>query len=170
MLRHVNRNNSVNFIKAYIPEIVEPEHYNAVNSSCVRIPIKSNDNAVLRENESALQLLERVKFVSENWIKPGHTSGLNTHNCSVTVSIKDNEWEGVKEWMWNNKEYYNGISLLPYDGGSYIQAPFEEISEETYNRYMNYMKKIDFDSINDATTIDFIQDSIACGGGACEIK
>ena len=50
---------------------------------------------------------------------------------TATISIKENEWEEVGEWMWKNKEYYNGLSVLPYDGHSYTQAPFQTTDEKT---------------------------------------
>ena len=80
--------------------------------------------------ESAFDLLERVKKVSTEWVAPGHKTGTNTHNVSATVSLKEDEWELAGEWMWENKAHYNGLSVLPYDGGSYTQAPFEDITEE----------------------------------------
>ena len=78
--------------------------------------------------ESPFQLLERVKRVHLEWIKSGHRSGSNTHNVSATISIRDHEWDSVGEWMWDNKDHYNGLSVLPYSDHTYKQAPFEDIS------------------------------------------
>ena len=82
--------------------------------------------------ENAFTLLERVRKVSRKWVRNGHRDGINTHNVSATVSIKEEEWYSVGEWMWNNRDYYNGLSVLPYDGGTYMQAPFETITKEKY--------------------------------------
>ena len=65
--------------------------------------------------ESAFQLLERVKFISENYVKKGHRSGMHTHNVSATISVKEHEWEDIGQWMWKNQKAYNGLSILPYD-------------------------------------------------------
>ena len=59
----------------------------------------------------------------------GHRTGENTHNVSATISIKEDEWESVGRWMWENRHCYNGLSVLPFDGGTYTQAPFEDIDK-----------------------------------------
>ena len=70
--------------------------------------------------------MERIKYLYENWVLGGHKKGNNTHNVSATVSIREHEWNKVANWMWNNKEGFNGLSFLPYDNGTYVQAPFED--------------------------------------------
>ena len=69
--------------------------------------------------ESPFDLLERVKKVATEWVKSGHRNGSNTHNVSATISLKEEDWELAGEWMWTNKEHYNGLSVLPYNGGTY---------------------------------------------------
>jgi ribonucleoside-triphosphate reductase (thioredoxin) len=100
----------------------------------------SPKGAILR-TESPFDLLERIKKVAMEWVVPGHRKGSNTHNVSATVSLKEDEWDKAGEWMWDNREYYNGLSVLPYDGGSYTQAPFEDIDEAKYNEMMNDLKR-----------------------------
>ena len=114
-------------------------------------------------------MLERVKKISQTWIKKGHVLGHNTHNVSATVSVRDNEWETVGNWMWRNKNYYNGLSVLPYDGGNYVQAPFEEISEEEYLIRSAQLKELDFSLIIEEEDNVNLQAEAACAGGACEI-
>ena len=63
-------------------------------------------------------MLNRISMISRNWVKSGHIDGINTHNVSATVSLRDNEWEEVGNWLWDNREAYNGLSVLPYDGGN----------------------------------------------------
>jgi len=111
------------------PELVEDEYFRPHDTAVIGVPQKSPEGSILR-SESPLQLLERVKWFNQNWIKPGHRTGMNTHNISATVSIREHEWDAVGNWMWENKEHFNGLSVLPYDGGTYIQAPFEDIDEE----------------------------------------
>lgn len=134
----------------------------------VEIPQKSPDRSIYR-TESPLELLERVKYFHKNWIMPGHRSGTNNHNVSCTASIKPDEWDKVGEWMWDNRDSYNGISVLPYDGGTYQQAPFEECSKEEYERRMEYLKQIDLGAIREYGDYTNLQGELACTGGACEL-
>ena len=144
------------------------DHLLIPNSAVVEIPIKAPEGSVLR-TESALDTLARVKDVSTKWIKPGHISGNNTHNVSATISIKNNEWEVVGEWMWNNQNYYNGLSVLPFDGGTYSQAPFEDITENQYNELVKQLSSIDLTQVMEEDDSTSLMDQAACAGGACEV-
>jgi len=170
------------------PELCEVDQLRS-DVLCVRIPMKAPEDAIMR-SESAIDLLERVKQFSTSWIKSGHRDGVNTHNVSATISIdkdrkyycnimgKDlekmtceeyNEWEMVGNWMWDNRDVYNGLSVLPYDGGTYVQAPFESCSEEEYLKRVGSLTDVDLTKvveIDDNTA--FTQDT-ACAGGKCEI-
>jgi ribonucleoside-diphosphate reductase alpha chain len=115
---------------------------------CVRIPVKAPEGSILR-TETAIDTLERVKHFSTEWIKNGHIDGDNTHNVSATISIKDDEWELVGDWMWKNREFYNGLSVLNYWGGSYLQAPFEDITEEEYNALAKHIRTIDLSQVTE---------------------
>lgn len=165
------------------------DHLLIPNSAVIEIPIKAPEGSVLRY-ESAIDLLERVKKISENWIKPGHISGDNSHNVSATISIdKDRiyydlseydelkksygcgEWIRVGEWMWKNKEFYNGLSCLPFDGGTYSQAPFETITEEEYNKLTKQIKSINLSEIIEEEDYTDLKGELACSGpNGCEIK
>jgi ribonucleoside-diphosphate reductase alpha chain len=103
-------------------------------------------------------------------VTPGHKKGNNTHNISATISVKDGEWESVGEWMWKNRDSYNGLSVLPYDGGSYKQAPFEDCDELTYERMMNSLTDLDLTKIIEVDDNTNLSGEIACAGGACEVK
>jgi len=120
-------------------------------------------------NESPIDLLERIKRVHQEWIKPGHRSGQNSHNVSATVSIKEEEWGAVGEWMWTNRKHYNGLSVLNYDGGTYIQAPFEDCTEEKYNEMMAHLTNIDLSKVIELEDVTNLKGEAACAGGACEI-
>ena len=174
------------------PELVEDDVLRPNDTICLRIPVKAPEGSIYR-TETALDTLERVKKFSIEWINEGHINGANTHNVSATVSIDKNrnylydegdfieckidsieskidEWEVVGEWMWKNREFYNGLSVLNYDGGSYTQAPFEDITEEKYNDLISHLKSVDLTNVIEMDdTVDFgaIQ---ACGGGACEVN
>jgi ribonucleoside-triphosphate reductase (thioredoxin) len=155
------------------PELVEDEYFRPHDTAVISIPQKAPAGSILR-HESAFDLLERVKWFYNNWIKPGHKSGMNTHNISATVSIKKdeevNEWPAVGEWMWENRNCYNGLSVLPYDGGSYIQAPFEDCTEERYNELMKTLTQVDLSKIVEFEDSTDLKGELACAGGACEVK
>lgn len=151
------------------PEICEDDVLRPQDTLCVRIPIKAPEGSIFR-TETAIDTLERVKKFATEWIKPGHISGDNTHNVSATISVKPEEWLPVGEWMWDNKEYYNGLSVLPYFGGSYKQAPFEDITKEEYETRINSLKNIDLTKVVELDdSVDFGQVA-ACAGGACELS
>ena len=159
-------------IAAYLmvnhPELCEDDVLRPKDTVCVRIPVKAPEGSIFR-TESPLDTLERVKKFSIEWVKAGHNNGANTHNVSATVSITD-EWEVVGQWMWDNREVYNGLSVLPFFGGSYKQAPFEDITEEDYNSRINSLKAIDLTKVMELDdTVDFGAIA-ACAGGACEVN
>lgn len=151
------------------PELVEDEYFRPHDTAVIGVPQKAPEGSILR-SESPLQLLERVKWFNQNWIKPGHRTGMNTHNISATVSIREHEWDAVGNWMWENKEHFNGLSVLNYDGGSYIQAPFEDIDEEKYNKLMETLHDVDLSNVVEMEDNTDLTGELACSGGACEIK
>ena len=162
------------------PELCEDDVLRPKDTLCVRIPIKAPEGSIFR-TETAIDTLERVKKFATEWIKPGHNNGANTHNVSATISIDKNrkydavfgvidEWETVGMWMWENRDVYNGLSVLPYFGGSYQQAPFEDISEEEYNKRLSSLKEIDLTKVMEIDdNVEFAQ-TAACAGGACAIE
>ena len=150
------------------PELIEDEYFRPHDTAVISIPQKAPKGAIMR-TESPFQLLDRIKKVHLQWVKPGHRTGNNTHNVSATVSLKPEEWDLAGEWMWDNREHYNGLSVLPYDGGSYVQAPFEDCTEETYNNMLETLKDIDLSKIVELSDDTDLSGELACAGGACEI-
>jgi ribonucleoside-diphosphate reductase alpha chain len=150
------------------PELIEDEYFRPHDTAVISIPQKAPETAIFR-TESPIQLLERVKRVHNEWIKPGHRSGNNNHNVSATVSSRENEWKAVGEWKWENKDAYNGLSVLPYDGGSYIQAPFEDCSKEEYERLLQTLSSIDLSQIIELDDNTDLTGEAACAGGACVV-
>ena len=150
------------------PELLEDEYFNPTLQSVISVPQKAPDGAITR-HESTLDLLERVKLISKDWVKQGHDKGNNTHNVSCTVSVRDDEWKIVGEWMWANKEYYNGLSVLPYHGGTYKQTPFEDCTKEVYEQMMSTLHNVDLSKVIEVQDNTNFSDSAACGGGNCEV-
>lgn len=112
----------------------------------------------------------RVRRINVEWVAEGHRRGPNKNNVSATIPIKKEEWKEVGEWMWDNRSKYSGLSMLPYDGGTYIQAPFEECSKEEYERLMTSLIAVDLTRIEELTDETDLQGSVACAGGACTIE
>tara|TARA_Y100001938_G_scaffold143552_1_gene216504 strand:+ start:27990 stop:29843 length:1854 start_codon:yes stop_codon:yes gene_type:complete len=139
------------------------------NSAVIEIPQKAPAGSILRHEESALDMLERVKRFNLDYVREGHRSGDNTNNVSATVSIKEDEWKAVGEWMWMNRETFNGLSILPYDGGTYTQAPFENISKTKYYNMINALTAIDLRKVKETDDNTTRSQEVACAGGSCEI-
>lgn len=165
----VGKNEAIyGYLQQNHPELVKDEYFRPNEQAVIEVPQKAPQNAILR-HESPADLLERVKKVNLEWVRPGHIDGQNTHNVSCTISVKDNEWESVGNWMWENRESFNGISVLPYDGGTYIQAPFEDIDEATYNEMAKHLSSVDLSNVREESDNTDLSGEVACGGGACEV-
>lgn len=174
------------------PELLEDDFFRPETQSIIKIPIKAPNGSIVR-TESAIDLLERIKKISNDWIKPGHIKGDNSHNVSATISIdkskkyyksqienkyyQDNdeydatndEWKVVGEWMWENRNSYNGLSVLPYDNGTYKQAPFEDITEEQYNEMVKHLHDIDLSKVIELQDSTDLKGEAACGSDGCVI-
>ena len=157
------------YLLEFHPELVEDEYFRPHDTAVISAPQRAPQGAITR-TESALDLLERVKKVSTQWVKTGHRKGQNTHNVSATVTIKEDEWEEVGEWMWDNRACYNGLSVLPHSDHSYIQAPFDDCDEETYNEMMKSLESVDLTNVIEMQDNTDLQGELACAGGVCEIK
>lgn len=150
------------------PELVEDEYFRPDQQAVIEIPQKAPKDSILR-HESPIDLLNRVGRFNSEWVRAGHRGGQNAHNVSCTISVKDDEWELVGEWMWKNRNNFNGISVLPYDGGTYIQAPFEDISKERYEMMEATLSSIDLTQVIEEDDNTDLSGEIACGAGGCEI-
>ena len=158
------------YVKNKIPQLIEDDYFKPNLDAFITIPIAAPKGAIIAPTESAMQLLERIKFFSDNWVKPGHVKGDNSHNISATVYIKDHEWDEVGEWMWNNRDSYNGLAVLPFDGGTYTQAPHESITEEKYNELISYMTELDLSEVIEREDNTTQTSELACAGGVCEVQ
>jgi ribonucleoside-diphosphate reductase alpha chain len=150
------------------PELIEDEYFNPEQQAVVEIPQKAPEGSILR-TENALDLLDRVRKFNTEWVQAGHREGQNSHNVSCTISVKDDEWPDVGEWMWKNRNTFNGIAVLPYNGGTYTQAPFEDITEERFNMLESSLNDIDLTKVIEAEDETDLSGEAACAGGACEI-
>ena len=165
----VGKNEAIyTYLQVYHPELIEDEFFRPHDTAVIGVPQKAPEGAILR-TESPIQLLERVKRVAQEWIKPGHRNGVNMHNVSATISIRDHEWPAVGEWMWENQDNYNGLSVLPYADHTYKQAPFEDCTTETYDKLFASLSDVNLSKVVELADFTDLKGEAACAGGACEI-
>ena len=150
------------------PELIEDEFFRPHDTAVISVPQKAPDGAITR-SESAISLLERIKAVHSDWVQTGHRKGQNTNNVSATITVKPYEWNEVGEWMWTNRKFYNGLSILPYSDHTYKQAPFEDCSEKMHNYMLKSLELVDLNNVVESEDNTDLSGEIACAGGACEL-
>lgn len=158
----------VRHLRETLPDAVEADRRDP-SLAVVSLPCRAPDNAITR-HEPMDQLLDRIHRCSTEWVREGHRKGHNGHSVSATVSVKPNEWGRLRDWMWNHRYQYNGLSVLPYDGGTYEQAPFETISPAQYHALAQQLP--DTLALHRVTEVDDGTEhsqEVACAGGACTI-
>ncbi len=151
------------------PELLEASEENPAEEVIVTVPVAAPDEAITRQ-ESAMDLLQRVQKVTKEWILPGHRHGANRHNVSCTVTIKEDEWKEVGDWMWENRSDYTGLSCFPYWEGSYRQPPFEACNKDTYQTMASRLTQVDLKHVKEEMDRTNLEAELACSGGACEVK
>jgi len=151
------------------PELVEDEFFRPHDTAVISVPQKAPEGSIFR-TESAFQLLRRVKKITSEWVKAGHRSGQNGHNVSATISLRENEWADAGEWMWDNRNAYNGLAVLPWDGGSYQQAPFQDCTKEHYEAMVKKLASVDLSKVIEEDDNTDLKGELACAGGQCEVS
>lgn len=165
----IGKNESLyQYLRQVVPELVEDCYFKPHLEAVLSVPQKAPDGAILR-SESAIDLLERVLYVNKNWIRTGHQRGVQPHNVSCTISVKPEEWLDVAAWMWENRNNYNGISLFPYSDHTYVQAPFESCSKDTYDKLLALLRTIDINEVLEIEDHTSHAAEAACGGNGCEL-
>jgi ribonucleoside-diphosphate reductase alpha chain len=157
------------YLSLYHPEMLEDDVFKPTQQAVISVPQSAPAGAITRNDEGAIEFLERVKYFHQNWITPGHRSGDNTHNVSATVTMKNDEWPSVGEWLWENKSHFNGLSFLPEDLGSYAQTPFESITKQEYDQFVTNLNALNVANIVEISDNTKLMDQAACAGGNCEI-
>ena len=125
-------------------------------------PIKTPDTAVTRDEQDALEQLRLWKIYQEAWCE---------HKPSITVYYTDDNYLGMMQWVWDNWDIMSGVSMLPYDNGTYQQAPYQQTTEEEYLQAVKAFPEVDWSlfpsyELEDTTTSS---QELACTGGVCEI-
>lgn len=155
------------YLSATHPELLEEDLLNS-KQAIITIPQKAPDGSILR-TEDVMNLLERIRKFNIEWVRSGYRNGYNANNVSATVSIRDEDWERVGEWMWENKASYNGLSVLPFDNGNYRQAPFEDITKEEFESLAARLNELDLSQVFEPDDATDLAAEAACAGGACTV-
>jgi ribonucleoside-triphosphate reductase (thioredoxin) len=164
------------FFRKANPHMTEPSVYQPETDEVITFPVQAPESAILREEIGAVQFLEFVKFVQKHWVQAGraherYSPGLD-HNVSNTCTVKPDEWDDVANFVWENRAYFTGVSLLPYSGDKiYAQAPREEVVNEADIAKWNRLKyhPVDYTKLKEQTDETKLKEVVACGGGACEL-
>jgi ribonucleoside-diphosphate reductase alpha chain len=138
----------------------EPDFYKPKDTVVFEFPIGAPDT-VVREDVTAIGHLEFWLKVQRHWCE---------HKPSVTINVEEHEWPTVGGWVWDHFDEVTGVSFLPYDGGTYKQAPYEAIDENKYNELVAKMPAVDFDELVEVDdNVEGVQ-TLACTGGQCEVN
>lgn len=125
-------------------------------------PMKAPDTATFRNDMSAVEQLEHYLMYKRHWCE---------HNPSITIYVHDDEWLTVGDWVYQHFDEIGGVSFLPHTDHVYMQAPYQEITEEEYNEALRAMPEVDWTKLYDYETEDTTVNTkeLACAGGGCEI-
>lgn len=144
----------------YHPEVgQDPE---TASTFVFEFPMKAPEGAVTRHHLTAIDQLEYWKMLMEDWCE---------HNQSITVTVRPEEWDQVRDWVWQNWESVCGISFLPHTDHVYQLAPFEGISKERYEELTARFPEIDYSRLAEYEQEDNTTgaQTYACVGGVCEL-
>jgi len=165
----VGKNEAIyTYLSVNHPELIEDEFFRPHDTAVISVPQKAPEGSIMR-TESPFDTLERVKRVATEWVKPGHRTGSNSHNVSATISLREDEWDEAGKWMWENRNHYNGLSVLPYNGGTYTQAPFEDIDEAKFIEMSKVLSNVDLTKVVELDDNTDLSGELACAGGNCEV-
>jgi len=142
------------------------------NNCIIQVPVRLDKNSLLAKDESPIQALDRAKFIYKNWVLPSHVEGPNSHNVSQTVTYRPGDEEQVMQWLIDNKDFYLGISFLPYDDTHYQYMPFSNsIDKETFEIVEKQFKQLstgfDFKNVLEFKDNTTMKSESACSGGLC---
>jgi ribonucleoside-diphosphate reductase alpha chain len=139
----------------------EPDVTKPGSTTIFTFPKKAPAGALTRKDLTAIQHLRLWLIFQRHWCE---------HKPSVTISVSEKEWPEVGAFVWNHFDEMSGVSFLPYDGGSYRQAPYEDCTEKEYLELLAKLPHdLDWDSIIEVEDNVEGAQMLACTAGGCEI-
>lgn len=154
---------------AGVPVFKDVKYQDGPDADCptwvVEFPVKAPEGCMTRDDETALEQLNRYLHIMRTWCSE------RGHNQSATVYVREDEWDTVGDWLYEHFDEVTGLSFLPYDGGKYALAPYEEITEDEFHARDAAFPAIDYAQLSAFETEDMGQgaQTLACVGGSCEI-
>jgi ribonucleoside-diphosphate reductase alpha chain len=174
----VNRNEPVyQFFRETNAHLCEPSSFKPETDDVVTFPVIVPDGALVKKDLDAIRHLEYIKSTQRNWVIPGTTEFNKKrvhHNVSCTVLVKEDEWEKVADYLYENRKYFSAVSLLPNDGDKrYHQAPMEAANSPAdlhkFGKMLKMMQPVDYTLLRESTDSTELVQEVACVGGVCEI-
>lgn len=138
------------------PDVMKPD-----STTVFSFPMKAPKGAVVRDDIDAIKHLELWSVYQEAWAE---------HKPSVTINVREDEWMKVGAWVYDHFDEMSGVSFLPYDGGSYRQAPYESITKDLYDAMLpSIPTHLDWDTLQEfEDNVEGVQ-TLACTSGSCDI-
>lgn len=128
------------------------------------LPMAAPGGALVRQDEGAIELLERVNVINAGWL------GVKGHNQSVTVNVRPEEWDTVRDWVWEHRANLGGVSFFPFDGAVYYGQPLSDLTPEEYIQRVADLPPVDWARLAVYETgVSEAGQTFACVGGACSI-
>ena len=140
----------------------EPCIHKGDSTTIFSFPVKASEQAIKRKQLGVIEHLDLWLKFQDHYCE---------HKPSATISIREDEWMKVGAWVYENFDRVTGISFLPYDGGNYDQAPYQEITKEQYEKAVSEMPvhSIDWDSlVEEEDNVEGAQ-QMSCSAGYCEL-
>ncbi len=144
----------------------------------IEFPVEAPNGATIKADLHAIQFLDMIRSTQQNWVIHGTARmdgnpGLH-HNVSNTVTVKADEWDKVADYLWENREFFTGVSLLSDTGDKdFVYAPMEEVQTEAdearWNAILAAYKPVDYTALVEETDATDLRGEVACAGGACSI-
>jgi len=158
------------------PQMTEVSVYNPDTDDVVTFPVEAPRQAIIRRDLNARQFLELVRLVQQSWVLVGASEDTRSpevnHNVSNTCTVRNEEWNEVADFIWENRAYFTGIALLTETGDkAYPQAPREEVATEADIVRWNSLRpqRVDYTQMREDSDETELKDAPACAGGACEL-
>ncbi|MDR0902403.1 MAG: recombinase [Opitutaceae bacterium] len=167
------------FFKNINPQMTEPSVYSPETDDVISFPVEASPQAYLRKDINAVQFLQLVARVQHSWVIPGGDPESRSpnlhHNVSNTCTVREEEWEGVASFIWENRESFTGVSLLQDAGDKvYLQAPREEVDTTNESDIAKWNalrpRRVDYTQMHEATDETNLKEQAACVGGLCDIS